>query len=199
MDKFIQKYGTAVEVSRYFPAYGVAETKAILGRNSKSQQNADYLENTKEGIFLFGFDIDSGSVVYSPKHDESYIVSGVHKNINDKTQAKVAALLQCNSCMNVKSKKMVADNRGNMKETFVDMFSDLPCYLNQKVNTLVQVNAGQHVDTEYELFTTSIPIKETDQITVEVRGMEESYKVLGKNYTTYPNMVVLTVSRDVRK
>lgn len=199
MDKFIQKYGTAVDVSTYFPAVTVSSTKAVLGRNAKSQQSTDLLENLKEGIFPFGFDIDSGYVVHSPEYGESFIVSGVHKDINRRTQSKVAALLQCNSTMNVKSKGTVADKRGNIKESFVDVFSGVPCYLKQVKNELIQADAGQHVETDYLVYTTSLPIKETDQITIVVRGQEEPFKVVAKDYLTYPNMVVLSVCRDVRK
>jgi hypothetical protein len=200
MNKFVLKYGVPVTVTKYTPDIVTSNTVAIVGRSMKSQANLILLENVKEGIFQMEFDVDSGYVVLDSKLNDTYVVSGMHKDAtNQRYPTKVCALMQCNSTLSIKSQGLVADERGNLKNGFTDTFSNVPCYLDQIKAELRQYDAGILPETEYRGYLPALPIKETDQVTITVRGHDEQFKVLSKDYLTYPNMVVLQLRRDVRK
>lgn len=199
--KFIKKYGTDVKVKRFSSGtFTEVPTKALLGRGSKSNSTMRLLETLKEGIFLPDDDIDSGYFVENLTQKEMYVVGGTHPEYGvNETLSIVANLLMCNSAMTVKGTKKVADTRGNMKTEFVEVCKDLPCHLQEVTNELRQFEAGIHPDTEYQVYTTAIDITETDQVIVSVGGRSEAFKVIAKDYVTFPNMVKLQVCRDIRK
>lgn len=196
--KIILKYGTDLIVSRF--GEEERKTKALLGRGSRNNTNMKRLESQKEGIFLPDFDVRGGDFVINPNHNEMYVVSGAHKEYDGNfTLSVVVNLLKCNGSITVKENKRVADSRGNLKTVFEDKYTDLPVFLQEVTNELRQYEPGIHPDTEYRLYTTSIEIAEVDQVLVTVLGRTENMKVISKDYTTFPHMVVLEVNRDIRK
>lgn len=195
--KFILKYGTDVEINR---GGAVIQTKAVIGRLGKTTTNMLILEGQKEAIFPYDVDVNSGDIVYNNVHNETYIVSSTHQTYygNDVLD-KVAILLICNATFSVYGKQTVADNRGNLKTVFAAIVSDLPCYVQEVTNELRRYDPGLYQETDYRIFSTAIDIKEEDQIVLNVGGKTENFKIISKNYLTYPGMVVLQVSRDIRK
>lgn len=200
--KFIKKYGTKVNV-RKLDSGSFTEpypTIAMIGRGSRTNSTMRLLQTLREGIFIADADVDSGHFVENPTTNEVYIVGGTlpEYGINE-TIAIVANLLLCNSTLTLKTQKKVADARGNMKTEFVAVAEDLPCHLMEVSNELVQVDSGVHPETEYMVYSTSLEVTETDQLSLTVTGKSESFKILSREYVTYPNMVVLQVRRDIRK
>lgn len=197
--RIIQKEGVNVQVERY-ATKNLINTKALLGRGAKTNANMKLLEGQKEGIFLPDLQIDSGDFVHNKTHSEIYVVSGTHQEYyRDTALSIVANLLKCNNTLTVKGNQTVADNRGNLKTVFTVTYDGVPCHLQIVTNALRQYEPGIHPDTEYRIYTTSLDVKETDKVSIKVRGKDEEFKVLAKDYITYPMMLVLDVSRDIRK
>jgi hypothetical protein len=200
--KFIKKYGSKVTVKNW--AAGVftepKPTHALLGRGNRTNSNMKLLQTLREGIFPAEADIDSGYFVENVTQRETYIVGGtlLEYGINE-TLSIVANLLICNGLMTLKGQKKVADTRGNMKTEFVVTCADLPCSFTEVSNDLRVADAGILPETEYMVYSTLVDVIETDQLILTVNGKNESFKILSKDYVTFPNMVVLQASRDIRK
>lgn len=198
--RIIKRQGNDVQVSRYVLGSLVTiETKALIGRMNKTVTNMKQLESYKEGIFLPDVDVDSGDFVYNVSQNENYVVSAVYPEpFKNKTISLVTNLLKCNHLLTVKTLKKVADTRGNTKTELVVSYNGVPCFVEEVTNELRQIDAGIHPDTEYRIYTSALDIKETDQASIQIRGVEERFKVIARNYVTFPKMLVMEVSRDVR-
>lgn len=198
--RIIKKQGNDVQVTRYVSGSPVMkETVALIGRMNKTLANMKQLESYKEGIFLPDMDIDSGDFVYNTSQSENYVVSAVYPEpFRNQTISLVTTLLKCNHLLNVKNMQKVADTRGNLKSELVTVYKAIPCFVEEVTNELRQTDAGIHPDTEYQVYTTALDIKETDQVSLRVRGAEDKFKVIALNYVTFPQMLVIQVSRDVR-
>lgn len=199
--KFIKKYGTEVKVRKFVSGvFNEYSTKALLGRGSRTNSMMRLLQTLKEGIFLPDDDIDSGYFVESLVNNETFIVGGTHAEIErNEVVSIVANLLLCNSLMTIKGQKKVADTRGNLKTEFVTICTDLPCHIQEVSNELRQYEPGLLPETEYMVYSTALDVAETDQLVLAVRGRSESFKVLSKDYVTFPNLVIIQVCRDIRK
>jgi len=199
--RIIKTQGTDVQVTRYMSGVPVTfETKALLGRMNKQVTNMKQLESFKEGIFLPDSGVDGGDFVYNLAQGENYVVSATHlEPYRNSTISIVATMLKCNHLMTVKSLQKVADTRGNLKTELVTTYTGIPCFLEQVTNELRQIDAGIHPDTEYRIYTSALDIKETDQVTIHIHAKEEAFKVIALDFVTFPKMLVMEVSRDVRK
>jgi hypothetical protein len=200
--KFLKRYGMKVGIMRFVDGAFTepVPTTAMIGRGSKSNSTMRLLQTLREGIFPADDDIDSGYFVENLTQNEIYIVGGTvpEYGVNE-TQAIVANLLLCNSKLTLKGQKKVADARGNLKTEFVVSAADLPCHLMEVSNELRQADAGVLAETEYMVYSTSLEVTETDQLTLAVNTKSDNFKILSKEYVTFPNMVVLQVRRDIRK
>lgn len=201
--KFIRKYGTRVTVKRWTAAENVftdlAETSALLGRGNRTNSNMRLLETLREGIFPFDTIIDSGCFVENVTQRETYIVGGTLPEYGvNQTLAIVANLMLCNSLLSIKGQKKVADTRGNMKTEFFTLCTNLPCHVLEVSNELRMAEAGILPDTEYLVYSTSLAVTETDQLVLMVNGNSEPFKIMARDYVTFPNMVLLQVRRDIR-
>ncbi|ALA07159.1 hypothetical protein SECTIM467_29 [Brevibacillus phage SecTim467] len=199
--KFIKKYGTKVIVRKFVSdSFREHSSFAILGRGSKTNSTMRLLQTLREGIFPADEDLDSGYFVENVTQNETYIVGGTLPEYGvNQTLSIVANLLVCNSFLTIKGQKKVADARGNLKTEFVTTCSDLPCHIQEATNELRQYDSGVLPETDYVIYSTSLDVMETDQVVLAVNGKSEAFKVLSKDYVTFPNMVVIQVSRDVRK
>lgn len=199
--KFIKRYGNKVEVKKW--AEGVysnhAKTSALLGRGSKTNSVMPLLETQREGIFIYGTDVDSGYYVTHLVTNESFIVTGTVPEYGTRgITATVGNLLACNSLLSVKGDRKVGDERGNLKTSFVTVVEDLPCSLIEVSSELVSSDAGLLPDTEYLVYAPRMIVAEDDQLLLSTGGEPEPFKVLASNFVTFPNMVILQVSRDIR-
>ncbi|MGG1263845.1 hypothetical protein [Brevibacillus laterosporus] len=201
--RLIKSQGTEVEVKRYIsPSSSAAtfKTIAIIGRGARTNADMYKLEGQKEGIFFPDTEIDSGDFVYNSSQSESYVVSGTHKEPwKNGTISIITNLLKCNHIINVKSNVKVADARGNLKTKLNDIYTGIPCHVEQITNELRQYDSGIHPETDYRVYTTALDIKETDQVTLVVMGKEEQFKAVARDYISFPKMLVLDVCRDIRK
>lgn len=198
----IKKYGTKVEVQRYLGdmVANTRETKILLGRATRTNTNLETSENQKEGIFLPDFDIDGGDFVINKQHNEDYIVVTTHQEYDgDKTLSIVANLMKCSHKMTLNGNTRVADDRGNLKSTFGAKYTDVPCYLNHVSSQLRQFMPGLSPDTEHLIYTTDLNIELIDQIVIKMGQRESVFKVVALDYTSFPNLVVIEVAKDIRK
>lgn len=199
--KFIKKYGTSIKIRRYVSgSFEEHASFALLGRGSRTNSTMRLLESLREGIFTHDAAVDSGYFVENAAQNEVFIIGGTQPEYGvNGALAVVANLLLCNSSLTIRGQKQVADGRGNLKTQFTTSCQDLPCYVQEVTSELRQYDAGLLPDTDYLIYSTAIDVLETDQLLLSVRGNAESFKVLARDYVSYPNMVVLQVSRDIRK
>lgn len=199
--KLIKKHGSDVVLKRLVSGtFTETPTKAMIGRGNRSNTALRQLESQKEGIFYPDLDIDSGDYVHDPILNEDYVVSALYPEpFKNKVIAKIGILHKCNSFLSVKGQKKVADTRGNLKVQFVDVCADIPCYMEEVTNELRQYQAGLHPDTEYMVYSPAVDAAETDQILLKIRGVDEQFKAVAKDFVTIPNLLILQVARDVRK
>jgi hypothetical protein len=196
--KLIQTTGSTVRVLK-FATQVATDTKAVTGRSTRTNTNMIALESQKEGIFLPEISIDSGDFVIEAISNETFVVSGTMPEIvRDQKIATIAILLKCNNLLTVGDLVLAGDLRGNLSNQFNATHSDVPCYVRQVDNKLRQYDSGLHPDTEYEIFTTHLMLKETDKAFIMVNGVGEEYKVISKDYITFPNMLVMQACRDIR-
>lgn len=198
--RIIKMQGNDVQVKRYVSGIPVVtETKALIGRMNKTVTNMKQLESYKEGIFLPDSGVDSGDFVYNASQGENYVVSAVYPEpFKNTTISLVVNLLKCNHLLLVKNLDKVADARGNLKNELVTKYEGIPCFVEQVTNELKQMDSGILPETEYQIYTSALDIKETDQVSLHVRGAEDRFKVVALDYVTYPSMLVVQVCRDVR-
>ncbi|MCY7861136.1 hypothetical protein [Bacillus haynesii] len=198
----IRKYGTSVEVQRYVEGSKVesVETKALLGRAARSNVNLKVTESQKEGIFLSNFDIDAGDFVINESHREEYVVVTTHQEYDgDKTLSIVTNLMKCSHRLSLKGNIKTADSRGNVKTTFGEKYGDVPCYLEDISGDLRQYEPGINPETEHRIYTTALNIELTDQVSIRFGQRELKLKVVAVDYTSFPNLAVIEVSKDIRK
>lgn len=198
----IRKYGTSVEVQRYeegMPTRSI-DTKALLGRATRSNTNMKTSESQKEGIFLPDFDIDAGDFVINKAHKEDYIVITTHQEYDgDRTLSMVTNMMKCNQKLTLKGNTKIADNRGNIKTVFGVKYENVPCYLEQVGSELRQYQPGLNPETEHLIYTTNLSMELTDQITVKYGKTELIFKVVGVDYISFPNLAAIEVAKDIRK
>lgn len=197
----IKRQGTDVEVHRLNLATPlILKTKALIGRGNRSNTNMKQLESQKEGIFYPDMDIDGGDFVYNHPLNESYVVAGVHQeSYGNSILSKVVNLLKCNRYMTVGKMVDGTDGRGNLTKVFETTVEDMPCYLQEVTADLKQTDPGLHPEAEYRVYTTKLTVEYDDQISFEVAGTDETFKVVARDYTTFPGMLVLEIRRDIRK
>lgn len=197
----IKKYGTSVFVDRLIDSEIVTleSTKALLGRASRNNNNMRTLNNQKEGIFLPDCDVQSGDFIRHISRGDVFIVGGVHPEYDgDSILSKVCNLLVCHHTLTIKGNERIADDRGNLKTQFVEKYKDVPCHLEEVDDVLRQYDPGLHPDTDYRIYTAKLIIDTNDQILLNVEGEEERFKVVARNYITFPGLLVLEVKRDIR-
>lgn len=198
----IRKYGTEVEVQRYLgdmPTRSL-DTKVLLGRATRTNTNLKTSESQKEGIFLPDFDIDAGDFVINRNHNEDYVVVTTHQEYDgNKALSIVANLMKCNHKLTVKGNTKVADGRGNIKTTFGEKYKDVPCYLEHISSQLRQYEPGLNPETEHRIYTTDLNLELTDQIVVVFGRREMVLKVVAVDFTSFPNLAVIEVAKDIRK
>ncbi|QNR70429.1 hypothetical protein IAQ67_28345 (plasmid) [Paenibacillus peoriae] len=201
--RLIAKQGSNVTVRRFIGPLSPAEeemTKAIVGRLSSSTTDTKNLENVRRGVFYPDFQIDSGDFVHNDTLSETYVVSGTFPEpYRDQIISHVATLMKCNHLLSIKSSVQVADSRGNLKMELKETYSHVPCYVEQVTNELRQFDPGILPDTDYRIYTTDLDVKETDQLLINVRNEGQQFKITARDYVTYPKMLVLQVTRDIRK
>lgn len=197
----IRKYGTSVCVDRLIESEiaMISSTKALLGRASRNNNNMRTLNNQKEGIFLPDCDVQSGDFIRHVSRGDVFVVGGVHPEYEgDSILSKVCNLLVCHHTLTIRGTVRVADERGNLKTQFGDKYKDVPCYLEEVDDGLRQYEPGLHPDTEYRIYTAKLEIDDNDQLVINVLGKEEKFKVVARNYVTFPGLLVIEVKRDVR-
>lgn len=198
----IRKYGTSVEVQRYLGDMPTRtlETKVLLGRATRTNANLKTSESQKEAIFLPDFDVDAGDFVINKNHNEDYVVVTTHQEYDgNRTLSIVANLLKCSHKLTLKGNSKMADDRGNLKTTFGEKYKDVPCYLEYVSSQLRQYEPGLNPDTEYLIYTTDLNIDLTDQIKISFGKREMTFKVVFVDYTSFPNLAVIEVAKDIRK
>lgn len=198
----VKKYGTPVEVHRYLGdlPIRILETKAVLGRATRSNTNLKTSENQKEGIFLPRFEIDGGDFVINKVHGEDYVVVTTHQEYDGKdTLSIVANMMKCSYRMTLKGNTRVTDARGNLKSAFGEKYKDVPCYLEQISNELRQFEPGLNPDTEHRIYTTDLDIELTDQVVITEGRRELVLRVVALDYFSFPGLVVIEVAKDIRK
>jgi hypothetical protein len=198
----IKKYGTTVEVQKYLGDQVVQtqQTKALLGRSTRTNTNLKTFEHQKEGIFLPDFDIDSGYFVINRAHNEEYLVISTHQEYDgDRKLSIVTNLMKCNHRLTVKGNTKIADSRGNLKSVFGEKYRNVPCYLEHISSQLLQYQPGLSPDTEHRIYTTALNVELTDQVVVSMGGMELVLKVTALDYMTFPGLLVIEVAKDIRK
>lgn len=198
----VKKYGTDVEVRRYQEdsEAQIVATRVLLGRSTRTNTNLKASENQKEGIFLPDFDVDAGDFVVNPAHQEEYVVVTTHKEYDgNNTLSIVTNLMKCSHKMTLMGNTQIVDNRGNIKTTFGEKYADIPCYLEQVSSQLRQYEPGLSPDTEHVIYTTDLDMELTDQIVVSFGKREIHFKVVSLDYTSFPNLVVIEVARDIRE
>lgn len=198
----IRKYGTDVTVQRYLgDMVATSEpTRALLGRATRTNTNLETSESQKEGIFLPGFDVDGGDFVINTKHNEDYVVVTTHQEYDGNLVLSIVTnLMKCNHKLTVNGNTQVADDRGNLKTVFGSRYKDVPCYLEHVSSKLRQYMPGLSPDTEHLIYTTDLNIELVDQIVIMVGQRKSTFKVVALDYTSFPNLVVIEVSKDVRK
>jgi len=200
--RLITKQGSNVTQRRFAGPLSPAEeekTKAIIGRLSSSTTDFKNLENLRRGVFYPDFEIDSGDFIHNDTLSETYVVSATFPEpYRDQIISHVATLMKCNHLLAIKSSMKVADNRGNLKTELKETYSHVPCYVEQVTNELRQFDPGILPDTEYRIYTTALEVKETDQVLINVRSEGQQFKITARDYVTYPKMLVLQVTRDIR-
>jgi hypothetical protein len=199
--KIIKIQGSTVDILKYdrnslnSPPLQT-NTKAIISRASRSNTNMVMLESQKQAILLPTVDVSGGD--YLKQSSTYYVISGlVEEHYKDKVISKVVNLLKCNNTFKLKSNTISADDKGNLIKNFVEVISDLPCYIEEVSADLKRLDAGLHADTEYYLYAFNIPLLETDKIIISVNSVEQSYKIMAKDYLTFPNMVIIQICRNV--
>lgn len=201
--RLINKQGSDVTVKRFGGPLSPAMeqgTKAVIGRNTTSASDMKGLENMRRGLFYPDFLIDSGDFVYNPTLSESYVVSGTFSEpYRNQTISTIATLMKCNHLLNIKSSVQVADTRGNLKAELRETYKRVPCYVEQVANELRQFDPGILPETEYRVYTAALDVKETDQMVLVVMGTEQHFKITARDFVTFPKMLVLQVTRDIRK
>lgn len=197
--KLIHQYGTSVVVQRLSTSE-IFNTKAIIGRATSTITNMSMLEDQKEVIFDYLFDLKSGDFVINQSTNEKYVVGAIHNEMfkND-VISHVGAVLKCNNLATIKSLQQIADNRGNLKNQFVSIYNQIPCFVKNVGDELKQYDSGLHPDTEYRIYTTLLTVKETDKIYITVQGQLEEFKILTKDYISFSGMLIIDVCRDIRK
>ena len=199
--KIIKRHGTKVIVDRFEDgSFTTRETKALLGRASRNNNNMRTLNNQKEGIFLPTFDIRSGDFVSHGTRGEKFVVGGVHPEYDgDRILSHVCNLLLCSHQLTIKGNTRQADNRGNLKTVFGDKYVDIPCHVEEVTDELRQYESGLHPDTEYKVYTALLQdVDLTDQLMLSINSTEEKFKVVSTDYVTFPDMLVLEINRDIR-
>jgi hypothetical protein len=198
--RIIKRQGNNVQVTRYVADLPVVtSTIALIGRMNKTVSNMKQLESYKEGIFLPDSGVDSGDFVYNTAQNENYVVSAVyHEPFRNTTISLVTTMLKCNHSLIVRNMEKVADSRGNLKNDLVTKYEGIPCFAEQVTNELRQLDSGIFPETDYMIYTSALSIKETDQVSLKVRGAEDKFKVIALDYVTYPMMLVMQVCRDIR-
>jgi len=193
----IKRYGTTVEIHKYLgdKPKEIVETKALLGRSTRTNSNLRTFEHQKAAQFLPKTDVSNGDFVVNKIHDESYVVVGVHQEYDgNKTLAMVTNVLKCGHKLDLKGNVEVADSRGNLKVTFDYKYQNVPCYLEQITAQLRQYEPGLNTDTEHLVYTTDLKIELTDRLIIG----NSSFKVVDRDYTTFPGLVRVEVSEDKR-
>lgn len=197
--KIINKYGTPVSVSRFIGDMPkeITETKALLGRASKSVSGTLALESDKECIMLPTIDVDSGDFITNLSHSETYIVVATHKEyFMEKALSMVLNIAKCEHEMDVSGLEKTSDGRGNIVNKFVEKYKHVPCYLMYVRGDTKSYDFGLNPDTEYVIYTTDLKILLTEQISVPINGQDLILKVVSTDYTTYPNLVRIECKKD---
>jgi len=199
--RIIKDQGENVTVQRLTPTGRTSyETKALIGRLNKQMTNMKQLENYKEGILRYFDEVDGGDIIECPTLSESYVVSSAYSEpFKNKVIAKIVVLLKCNHILNATRLEEVADHRGNVSTQPVSLFSAIPCYVEQVTSDLDQTDIGILPETEYLVYTTALPLMETDQLEITIKGKKKVFKITALDYITYPKMVVIQICQDIRK
>lgn len=198
----IRKYGTDVTVQRYLgdAVTTSTDTRVLLGRATRTNTNLETSESQKEGIFLPDFDVDGGDFVINSKHNEEYVVVTTHQEYDGNLVLSIVTnLMKCNHKLTLNGNTKVADDRGNLKTVFGSKYENVPCYLEHVSSKLRQFMPGLSPDTEHLIYTTDLNIELIDQIVIGIGQRKSVFKVVALDYTSFPNLVVIEVSQDVRK